>query len=333
MLDQSPVPFGCTPAEALAQTVALAVEVERLGYGRYWLAEHHNTASLAGSSPEVVAAVVAAATTSIRVGSGGVMLTHYSPFRVAEVFRTLAALFPGRIDLGVGRAAGTDAPTEEALRYHGEAAPEEYFARRVLDLVTFLGQGFKPSHRFGGVRAMPEPSGAATAPALWLLASSGHGGSTAASLGLPLCFAHFITPLWSGQVVAQYRSRFAPSVALAEPRVSLAVSVVCAESDAEARRLAVSGEVWRLRPEGATRGPLLDPEAAAAEAATWTDLERDLAAQHRTRVLVGAPDRVAGRLVELAGEHDVEELLVVTVCHDPAARLTSYRLLATELGI
>jgi len=331
VLDQSPVPAGTDPAQALADTVALAVEVEQLGYSRFWLAEHHNTASLAGTSPEVTATAVAAATTSMRVGAGGVMLSHYSPFRVAEVFRTLAALFPGRIDLGIGRAPGTDTPAEDALRYTAEPQPEELFARRVLDLVRFLGEGFKPGHPFGGVRAMPEPSPTAPGPELWMLASSGHSGATAASLGLPLCFAHFITPTWSSRVVAEYRQRFSPSPTLGKSRASMAVGVVCAASDDEARRLALSGEVWRLRPEGSARGPLLSPEAAAAEAEGWSELDRERAAQQRAGVVVGSPDRVKDRLEALAEEHAVDELLVVTVCSDPVARTTSYRLIAAAL--
>ncbi len=338
VLDQSPVPHGSNAATALADTVALAVETERLGYGRYWLAEHHNTDSLAGTSPEVLAASVAGATSRIRVGSGGVMLSHYSPFRVAEVFRTLDALYPGRIDLGVGRAAGTDAATEAALRYSGEAQPEEYFARRLIDLVGFLGRGFKATSRFAGVRAMPDagvralPDGRiGGGPELWMLASSGHGGSNAASLGLPLCFAHFITPRWSGQVVSEYRRRFSPSSVSDAPRAMLAVGVMCAPTDDEARHLAASAELWRMHPEGQERGPLLDPDTASQAMAQWSELERDLAAQHRQGVLVGDPERVTSGLAELAESHQVDELLIVTVSHDPEARRRSYRLLAEQL--
>lgn len=333
VLDQSPVPNGTSPAQALGDTVALAVQAELLGYSRFWLAEHHNTASVAGTCPEVMTAAVAAATTTIRVGAGGVMLSHYSPFKVAESFRTLAALFPGRIDLGVGRAAGTDSATEGALRYQGDAPVEEYFARRVIDLAQFLGKGFKETHPFGSVQAMPVPTRADEAPQLWLLASSGHSGATAASLGMSLCFAHFITPMWSMQVVAEYRRRFSPSADLDQARASLAVAVVCADTDAEAQRLAVSGEVWRLRPEGAERGPLLDPDEAAAVARKWSELDRQRAAQHRAAAIVGGPDTVTPALTMLIEQHQVEDVLVVTVCHDPAARLRSYQLLAEAYGL
>ncbi|MGQ0743659.1 MAG: LLM class flavin-dependent oxidoreductase [Acidimicrobiales bacterium] len=331
VLDQAPVPHGSTAEEALAQTLDLAGLAESLGMSRYWLAEHHNTASLASTSPDVMVAAVAAATSHIRVGAGGVLLSHHSPLRVAESYRTLAALHPGRIDLGVGRASGTDEVTEAALRYDLEGTVEELYARRVLDLVSLLGAGFSEKHRFGGVAANPRPL-PESGPTLWVLASSGHSGSTAASMALPLCFAHFITPLWSRQVLADYRRRYQPSAANPAPYAALAVSVVCAPTDSEALHLAGSGRLWRSRPEGAERGPLVSPEEAAEQMAGWDELQRARADQSDQAVIVGSPEKVASTVRALVAEHEVDEVLITTVCHSPAHRVRSYELLVPALA-
>ena len=323
VLDQSPVPSGSSPAEALADTIALARAAERLGYRRFWLAEHHNTASLAGTAPEVLAACVAARTSSIRVGAGGVLLSHYSPFKVAEAFRVLHALFPGRTDLGLGRAAGTDPLAAAALRHGPGALGDHHYPGQVADLVGFLHGRLGPDHPFTGARAMPEGTGA---PEVWVLGSTSFGAALAAGMGLPFSFAHFVAPAAGRQVLASYRRRFRPSELLSTPRANMAVTVVCAETDAEAERLPLSHEVWQLRPEGAERGPLLPVEEAEAYPAT--DLERQLMAQRRAQRVVGAPDRVRASLLELAAAHGVDELVVRTVCHDPKARMRSYELLA-----
>ncbi len=328
ILDQSPVPDGSTPAEALAETVALAQATERLGYGRYWVAEHHNTASLAGSAPEVLIAHLAARTSSIRVGAGGVLLPHYSPLKVAEVFRTLHTLYPGRIDLGIGRTAGADAVATSALSHGPGALGDEHHPEQVSDLVGFLHGRLPPDHPFASVRAMPQGPGA---PEMWVLGSSSYGAALAAGTGLFFSFAHFISPGHGAQLLGNYRRRFRPSERCPEPRANVGVSVVCAETDAEAERLALSADVWRLRPEGPQRGPLLSPEDA--EAAALTPVERVLLVQHRDRRVVGAPDRVRDRLLELARAHDVDELVVLTVCHDPRARLRSYELLAEAFDL
>jgi luciferase family oxidoreductase group 1 len=329
VLDQSPVPAGSTPARALADTLALARAAEALGYRRYWVAEHHNTASLASTAPEVVVGAVAAATSTMRVGSGGVMLSHYSPLKVAETFRTLAALHPGRIDLGVGRAPGADPVAEAALQYVPGPPGDERFPAKVADLVGFLEGRLDPGHPYETVTAMPV---VASSPDVWVLGSSSSGAAVAAYLGLPFAFAHFITPDFGPQVVAGYRRGFQPSGAAgAGPRAVVAVSVVCAETDAEAHRLARSVDVWRLRPEGPGRGPLLPPELAAA--VPLGDADRTRVAQGRAGMVVGGPARVRGRLLELAAAFAVDELVVVTVCHDPAARVRSYELVADALGL
>jgi luciferase family oxidoreductase group 1 len=328
VLDQSPVPDGSNGAAALGDTVALALEVEGLGYRRYWLAEHHNTASLAGTAPEVLAAHVASRTSAIRVGAGGILLTHYRPLKVAETFRVLHGLFPGRIDLGLGRADGADARAVAALQPEAATAGEDEYADRVADLVGFLEGTTADDHRFAGVRAMPAGAGA---PEVWVLGSSSYGATLAARLGLRFSFAHFVSPRFGPQILAAYRREFRPSPGCPEPAASLGVSVICADTDAEAERLAVSQDVWHLRPEGAGRGSLLSVEDA--EAYALTELDRELLSQYRGRRVVGAPDRVHAALVDLATAYGVDELVVYTVCHDPAARARSYRLLADAFGL
>ncbi len=327
VVDQSPVPQGATPAEALGHTVALAQAVERLGYRRYWLAEHHNTASLAGTAPEVLAAHVAGRTSTIRVGAGGVLLPYYRPLKVAESFRMLHALYPGRIDLGLGRAAGADEAAADALRYEPEALTDSEYPARVGELLAYLYERPEQGHDTGAVRALPVTSGA---PEVWVLGSSSYGAGLAAGLGLRFCFAHFVTPAFGAQTVGGYRRRFRASPECPEPVAALAVSVICAETDAEAERLALSQDVWRLRPEGAGRGPLLSVDDA--EAHPVTRLGRVQLAQDRAKRVVGAADRVRSALLALAEGHEVDELVVLTVCHDPGARRRSYELLAEAFG-
>lgn len=328
VLDQSPVPDGTAPAQALAATLDLARAAEALGYRRFWVAEHHNTASLAATAPEIVVGAVAAATSTIRVGSGGVMLGHYSPLKVAETFRTLAALYPGRIDLGVGRTAGADPVAEAALQYLPGVPGDEQYVDKVADLVGFLHDRLEPGHPFESVRAMPD---GVAPPQVWMLGSSSHGGAVAAYMGLPFAFAHFITSAFGPQVVAAYRRGFQPSAGLAAPCPVVAVGALCADTDEEAERLARSADVWRLRPEGAGRGPLLSPGDAAQ--VPLSELDRAKVAQGRAGTVVGGPARARRELAALAEAYGVDELVVVTVCHDPAARLRSYELLAAAFDL
>jgi luciferase family oxidoreductase group 1 len=323
VLDQSPVPAGCTPADAVRSTVGLAQEADRLGYRRFWLAEHHNTPSLAGSTPEVLAGYVASQTSSIRVGAGGILLSHYSPLKVAEAFRTLEALFPGRIDLGVGRTPGADPLTCAALQHGPGALGDEHYPDRLADVIGFLHNTLGSDHRFCGVHAVPEGPGA---PETWVLGSSSYGSTLAARMGLPFSFAHFVSARHGPQVMAAYRRQFRPSPFCPAPRASVGVSVVCAETDAAAERLVTSDDVWHVDPAAAPGRPLLAVEDA--EAVPLTGLEQELMAQQRLRRVVGAPDRVHAALSNLADAFGVEELVVRTVVHDPAARLRSYRLLA-----
>ncbi|HUY30296.1 MAG TPA: LLM class flavin-dependent oxidoreductase [Acidimicrobiales bacterium] len=322
VLDQSPVAAGSDATDALANTVELARLAERLGYHRYWLAEHHATTGLAGSAPEVVVAHVAASTHSIRVGSGGVMLPHYSPLKVAEQFRTLAALHPGRIDLGVGRAPGGGGRTTLALRRDRATASRDDFPEQVAELLAWLGDDFPESHPFRPLRATPVPR---TGPDPWILSSSGYGALLAARLGTALCFAHFINPVGGQQAVARYRAEFAPSPFAPHPIASVAVSVVCATSDAEALELARPVARWRRRLRRvADPGPI--PMPGANDDAPDAEVDEQLA-----RLVVGRPERVAAELRALASSYGVDEVLAVTITHDHGARLRSYELLAEAL--
>jgi len=235
VLDQSPIRSGGTPTEAIQETLILAEHADRLGYTRYWLAEHHSSGGLAGAAPEVLMGQVAARTSRIRVGSGGVMLSHYSPLKVAENFRVLEALFPGRIDLGIGRAPGSDQRTARALRHGPGAVPLEHFPQQLADLIGFLHDELPDGHPYGGVRAMPAgPS----APPIWILGSSSDGAALAAHFGTAFSYAHFINAVGGVDATRFYRESFRPSARLAAPQASVAVFALCAETEAEAERLA-----------------------------------------------------------------------------------------------
>ena len=330
VVDQSPVPEGSTPTDALAQTVKLAQEAEQLGYRRYWLAEHHNTASLAGTAPEVMVAHVAARTSSIRVGAGGVLLSHYKPLKVAEVFRVLESLHPGRIDLGLGRTIGTDEVAAAALSHHGGLLDDDDYTAQVTDLLGFLDDDLPAGHPYRSVRAQGRPprSEGDGGPEVWVLGSSSYGASLAAGLGLPFSFAHFVTPSFGAAIMSAYFRDFRPSHTCPEPVASVGVAVMCAETDAEAERLALSADVWHLRPEGAERGPLPSVEDAEKRVATLDFLDEQRLAQRRERRMVGSPGRVRRLLEALAASYGVDEVAVLTVCHSFEARMDSYRLLA-----
>jgi luciferase family oxidoreductase group 1 len=321
VLDQSPVPAGARPEDALQNTIDLARAAERAGYHRYWLAEHHNTRGLAGPAPEVMVATVAAATERIRVGSGGVMLPHYSSLKVAEQFHVLEALHPGRIDLGIGRAPGGDPMSAAALRI---PTPEgDRFPNQVQDLIGFLEDRLDPRHPFSRVRATPEPSDGV--PPVWLLGSSDYSAAVAAVLGTGFSFAHFINPAGGEHVMGEYRASFKPSPTFPRPQANVGVNVMCADTTEEAIRLASSVRLWRRRLRLGDPGPVPTVEEAIAELG-----DRALERPHddERRLAIGNPDEVRVELEELAERYGVDELVVLTICHDHAARVRSYDLLA-----
>jgi luciferase family oxidoreductase group 1 len=328
VVDQSPVPHGLGAREAVQATLELAELCDRLGYSRYWLAEHHSTNSFAGSSPEVLIPEVARATSRIRVGSGGVMLPHYSPFKVAEQFRMLETLHPGRIDLGVGRAPAGTGRAAQALRYGREAIPVEHFPRQIEDLIGWAGEAFPDAHPNRRVRATPRGR---DLPELWVLGSGGSTAEIAARLGCGYSFAQFISGVDGAAAVARYRDRFEPGVAGGHPRANVGVGVLCAETSEEARRLSLSLHLWRMRIiRGVDRG-IPAPDEAEEEFARagipLTEFHDD------SKVIVGDPEEVRAGLLELADHYGVDEVMTVTVTHDLEARRRSYRLLAEVMGL
>jgi luciferase family oxidoreductase group 1 len=315
VLDQSPIPEGSTGADALRNTLDLARLTDDLGYHRYWLAEHHGGPSLAGPSPEALIGPVAAATSRIRVGSGGVMLPHYSPFKVAETFSVLAGLFPGRIDLGIGRASGTDPLTTFALqRDRRDAAPDD-FPQQLAELLAHLNDDLPADHPFKRLaRHLP---GRPEQPEVWLLGSSPQSAIWAAQLGLPYAFADFINA-GSEEIAATYREQIQGT-----PRVAVAAWVIAADTDEEAQRLAASS---RMTLRLLRRGQLI-PVPPVEKALRFLEHEGSSDTPGR-RAIIGSPDKVHARIEELAEAYGAEEVIVVTITHDHAARRRSYELIA-----
>jgi luciferase family oxidoreductase group 1 len=327
VLDQSPIRQGGTPADALSETIRLAQYAEQLGYHRYWLAEHHGTPSLAGASPEIMVTRVAAATNAIRVGSGGVMLSHYSPYKVAENFQLLETMFPGRIDLGIGRAPGSDQRTNQALAY-GSQVGIEYFPNKIADLTAFQHDALAADHNFAGVKATPTTAGH---PPLWLLGSSDYSAAYAAHFGISLSFAHFITAHGGDTIMKSYRDQFKPSKLLKEPKANLGVFVLCADTEEQAQRLASSRNLARLWRDRGRTAPL--PSVDVAMAHEYTDAERRHLAHYKDRNIIGSPEQVRDELNELSTRYGVEEFVVLTICYDFADRVRSYALLAEAFDI
>lgn len=319
VVDQSPVSAGFTAADALANTVDLARHCDSLGYSRYWVAEHHNSDGLAGSAPEILIGQIAAVTEHMRVGSGGVMLSHYSPYKVAETFRVLSALFPGRIDLGIGRAPGSDPITMYALAPNRQPTPVDAYPAMVEELLGFLENDLPTDNPFAGkVRALPASTTAP--PPVWMLSSSPGSAGFAAHFGLPLGYAHFFGMGDGVAIVDSYRRSYQPSAAYPEPIVNIAAGVICAETDEEAQRLASSVHVWRQR---GLSGPI--PTVAESE---WQVQDPLSVAPGRKPMAIGSPETVRNQLEALAAEYQTDEVLAVTIVWDHKARVRSYELLA-----
>jgi luciferase family oxidoreductase group 1 len=335
ILDQSPVISGLDARRALHETLALAGRAENLGYTRYWLAEHHAVAALADPCPEVLLARLGAETSRIRIGSGGVLLPYYSALKVAEVFRMLEALYPGRIDLGIGRAPGGDARTAQAVG-GGRFPDAERFPEQVWEIVGHLDGNLPAAHPFKRVRAQPEVDGA---PQVWLLGSSNYSGALAAQLGLRFAFAHFINARGGDQVTRDYLAQFqarAPDDSEPAPRETAPQAIVCtfaicAANDAEAERLAASIDLRRLHMALNVDQPV--PTLEEAERHAYTDEERRYVLAQRERTVIGGPDRCRREIEELARRYGADEVMVLTITGDYASRLRSYELLAGEFGL
>ncbi|MEQ8483636.1 MAG: LLM class flavin-dependent oxidoreductase [Pseudomonadales bacterium] len=322
VLDQSPIPSGATAAQALADSTRLAQITEALGYRRYWVAEHHGSESFAGCAPEILIAHIAAATQRIRVGSGGVMLMHYSPYKVAETFKLLQTLHPGRIDLAIGRAPGSDGLTAAALAY-GNQLGVEYFPAKVADLRAFLHGQPPMTEALTRVKATPRVE---RPPDLWMLGSSEEGGRIAAHFGLPFAYAHFINPDHVERACQVYRDNFRPTPEQPAPHVMLGVFVLCADTDAEAEDLAACRDLWRLRVERGEFGPF--PSVAEATAHPYSDAERARIAERRKHQILGTRHPVAKQLRALAETVGADELSVVSITHEFERRVRCYELLA-----
>ena len=329
ILDLSPVTTATPPAQALRNTLDLARFADTLGYTRYWLAEHHNLANIASSAPDIMIGQVAAVTKNMRVGSGGVMLPNHAPLMVMERFKVLEALFPGRIDLGLGRAPGTDQITSLALRRRQDTANEQDdFLDRFQEMILFENNGFPPNHPFSKVAAMPT---GVPLPPIWLLGSSDYSAQLAAHVGAGFSFAHHFSDFPPEGPMLNYRSEFKPSAWRQTPYAILGVAAICAGTEAEADYLAKSADLHFARRAVGQYGPLASPEEAAAYPYTPVDHQR--IEHNRKRLIVGSPAQMRARIMALVQSTKADEVMITTMVFDHAARKHSYALLAREFRL
>ena len=322
VLDQSPIISGHSAAQAIEETLRLARRADELGFHRYWLAEHHAIGALADPCPEILLARLGAETKRIRVGTGGVLLPYYSAFKVAEIFRMLEALYPGRIDLGIGRAPGGDQRTARAVGA-GRIPTAEDFPEQVWELIGYLAGTLPDDHPFKKVRVQPEGK---TAPELWLLGSSDYSGLLAAQLGVRFSFAHFINAQGGDLVMRAYKDRYQSSGREPQPHTSLCCFVICAASDDEAERMARVVDLRRLHM--ALNQDLPVPTLPEAEKRAFSKEELQYIRSQRPRAVIGSPETCKEKLLDLAGGFSADELMVLTITGDYATRLESYALLA-----
>ncbi|GAA4395077.1 LLM class flavin-dependent oxidoreductase [Nibrella viscosa] len=323
VLDQSPIRKGSNAHEALQETTALAKLADQLGYTRFWVAEHHNTTALAGSTPEILMAHLGGQTQHIRIGSGGVMLPHYSALKVAENFRLLESLFPGRIDMGVGRAPGGDRNTASVLN-PGNTFSEQDFAQQLFDLQNYLND--RPVYQ--NVKAMPVPP---SVPEQWILSSSGQSAYFAAHFGMGFSFAHFINPNGGPQAVALYRERFQPSENLDQPQATMALFVFCSDDEETVRQQQAIVDHRFLQLE--TRGRLDPVDYDDVKAVVYSPAEQQRIEYNRQRMVLGSPEQVKDQLLRYADQYGVDELILANIASDFADRLRSYELLAEACAL
>jgi luciferase family oxidoreductase group 1 len=313
---------------ALRNSLDLARLADRLGYKRYWVAEHHNLANIASSAPEIMIGQIAAATSAIRVGSGGVMLPNHAPLMVAERFKVLEALFPGRIDLGLGRAPGTDPVTSYALRARQDPREGDDFLERFQELLLLERGGFPEGHPFRKVHAVPAD---VALPPIWLLGSSGYSAELAAAVGMGFAFAHHFADYDATSAMLSYREHFKPSATFPEPYAILGAAIIVADSDAQAERIASSADLHYARRGKGEYAPLASPDEAAAY--PYAPIDRERIAHHRNRLIVGGVETVMKRLLPLIEATRADEIMVTTMVYDHAARRHSYELLAQAFGV
>jgi luciferase family oxidoreductase group 1 len=323
VLDLAFVTTGTPPSAALKNSIDLARHVDRLGYHRYWIAEHHNLPSIAISTPDILIGQISAVTKNVRVGSGGVMLPNHAPLVVAERFRTLEALFPGRIDLGLGRAPGTDGVTAVALRRRQDRREGDDFLERLQELVLWETGAWPANHPFRNVVAMPSD---VHLPPLYLLGSSDYSAELAGRIGMGFAFAHHFATYDAVAAMRSYRELFQPSGWRERPHAILAIALVCAETEAEAERLASSMDLNWLRRAHGEYHPLPSPEEAAAY--PYTEQDRARMRKSRERLFVGTPETIEARLTPLIEATQADEVMITSAIYDHAARKRSYELLA-----
>jgi luciferase family oxidoreductase group 1 len=328
VLDQSPVPVGSSPAEALQNSIALARRVDELGYTRFWMSEHHAMDTLACTAPEIMLARIGAETKRIRIGSGGIMLPHYTPLKVAEVFRTLYALYPGRIDLGIGRAPGGGPMETLALRRSRKTPMEDDFPDQVSELLAFLEGGFPEGHPFERIRVSPEMPGG---PDVWMLGSSMWSSAAAVEFGLPYSFAHFFSPVKTRDAIEAYMRNFRSGIRRERPEATVAVGAICAETQEEAEFLSASVKLLQRRIRLGDRRPVASPEDALRELQLLGEVP--IEEGEWPRYFVGTPAYVKERLEGMAGELGIDELVVNTIVWEHSKRVRSYELLAKEFGL
>lgn len=325
VLDLSFVTSGSTPTRALHNTLDLARHVDKLGYVRFWVAEHHNLPSVASGAPDVMMGQIAAATERIRVGSGGVMLPNHAPLMVAERFKLLEALYPDRIDLGLGRAPGTDPVTSYALRRLQQEHGEDDFRERLEELILLETRAFPEGHPFRRIEVMPS---GVPLPPIWLLGSSDYSAQLSAQLGMGFAFAHHFASHDAEDSMMSYRLGFRPSRWRGTPHAILTVAVICAETDAEAERLASSADLNFVRRMRGEFGPIPSPEEALAY--PYTPAERETVRRNRARLFVGSPSRVRDRMRSLIGATQPDEVMIISAIHDHEARKRNYELMVAQ---
>jgi luciferase family oxidoreductase group 1 len=325
ILDQAPIASNQTPFEALKESLKLAQAGEELGYTRYWIAEHHDLPGLACSAPEIMLGYIGAQTSRIRIGSGAILLPHYKPYKVAETFNLLATLFPGRIDLGIGRAPGGSAEATEAL--------SDQFLQQVWnmphsvkELMHFLDNNFPDEHKFHKLSAAPLPT---NPPIPWLLGTSKKSALLAAENGLSYAFGQFMSESNGAEMIGQYLENFKPRKIGARPDVILTMSVICAETSEQAEEIALSTLVWALqRGKGEGAGV---PSIAEAKQYLLTEEEKVALEKMRQKMIIGNPIDVKEKLKSLQKQYRADEIMIVTITHSPEDRLQSYKLIAKEV--
>ena len=332
IVDQSPIREGGTVKQALEETIMLAQSAEKFGYHRYWVAEHHNSGGYAGTAPEIIIGQIASKTSHIMVGSGGVMLSHYSALKVAETFGILHSFFPERIELGIGRAPGSDQDTARALSYPKAIMNIQEFPQQVSDLIGFLSGTLPDEHIFSHIKSQaggPPPS----MPGIWLLGSSDYSARLAAMLGLPFSFADFFgSTAGHGPLVADlYRKSFKPSGYLQEPKFNVALQVVCADTQEKADFVASSRNISRVNSLRGIRGPMISPEDASSIKLGPFELEH---LEHvNRRSIQGAPSTVKQQIIEAARTYQTNDVSIVTNCYYFEDRVRSFELVAKIFGL